>query len=657
MDFLSQPLRRMVSGTTLGCAVVLAISLIVALVDAAPIPVIAWMAFMLSVPVILLMSGIGSVVERLIPGELRSKSLVGGMTGLALLWLVISGESPVDAFSGSFAHAAAWATSAGLMFIMVPLIAAELMTQRHGKSINIGLFFLGVGTVIWRLLRPTEVASTDVLNTLPKLHDYSIVVLLWFVGGLAALYGTRLKRFPIWLLAPIIGTLLYFGWHSDSALKDPALRFALEQRGRTAVMLSTFRFLDPGHHSNLDEDEAHIVTPAIERAPASSKDAGAAEELTFKRPKNLVFITVDTLRAELGYAGYNRDISPNIDRLAEKSLVFDNAYSLASYTGKSIGPLLIGKYPSETHRGWHHFNQYGPPDILLQKRLKDSGFYNVSVQGYWYFGKPSGFDRDFDIVDLSSQPKEAKVEGDRTINGDLIASRAIERFASRDRAKPFFMWVHFMDPHQEYMPHEGIDFGSSPRDKYDGEVAFVDQQIGRLLDVIREESEGETAIVITSDHGEAFGEHGLSAHGRELWEELVRVPWIVFSPNLKSAHVKSRVSHVDLVPTLLDLLGVQAEDGELSGQSLLHAAEKPETLSKSIFIDMPAGPYNSDRQAYIEGDLKLITTKGAPVGLYNLASDPGEKNNLLSVSTKTESIYLNFTKFREELKTVYVKAQ
>jgi arylsulfatase A-like enzyme len=206
-------------------------------------------------------------------------------------------------------------------------------------------------------------------------------------------------------------------------------------------------------------------------------------------------------------------------------VVFDHAYSVASYTGKAIGPILIGRYPSENHRTFAHFDRFSQDNVFLQERLHKAGLRTVSVQGYWYFvEEQSGLVRGFDVVDQTAKPPSVKIEGDGTVNSDKISDAALKQLqAVKDQR--FFMWVHYVDPHADYVPHDGFDFGTKGRDRYDGEIAFVDQQIGRLLDFVQQGPLNDnTVIIVSSDHGEAFGEHGLYRHGFEVWEELIRVP-------------------------------------------------------------------------------------------------------------------------------------
>jgi choline-sulfatase len=392
----------------------------------------------------------------------------------------------------------------------------------------------------------------------------------------------------------------------------------------------------PGN--GIDEDCSGDDLPVVARHKPT-EDAAAAP-LTARAPvRGLVFITVDTLRAELGYAGYPRAISPNLDRLAATSAVYERAYSLASYTGKSIGPMLIGKYPSETLRDGNHFNTYLPSNKFVTERLHDAGIKTLGVTSLWYLAPWSGVSQGFDVWDMSAKPGGGG-EKDNSVTSDKVTDAAIKVLKENVTDAPFFLWVHYLDPHAEYLEHPGSpDFHpahtvpAEVRAKYDGEVWFTDREVGRLLDYVSGEPWGaQTAIVVSSDHGEAFGEHGMSYHGREIWEPLVRVPLIVHVPGEKPVQIKEKRSHIDLVPTFLELFGVHKDvaPGELQGASLLRDLQgKPE--ERDVYVDMPLGPFNDLRRALIHGPtpgMKLLHFGGKQYQLYDLANDPDERTDL-----------------------------
>ncbi len=417
----------------------------------------------------------------------------------------------------------------------------------------------------------------------------------------------------------------------------------------------------PGDGVDQDCSGQDAAEVSFEPAPAPLAKPALAQELP-KEPI-VVLITVDTLRWDLGYAGNPRPVSRSLDALAARSTVYERAYALASYTGKSIGPMLAGKYGSETHRGWSHFNSYGKSDTMIQERLQAAGVRTVSVQCHWYFKENTGLGRGFDVLDLSAAPRQLQMEGDRGVLADKVTDAAIAQLGVPENVRgKSFVWAHYLDPHAEYVKSPEFDFGSDARALYDSEVANTDRHVGRLLKFIEESAFADRAIIIvTSDHGEAFGEHGLLRHGFEVWEELVRVPLIVHLPGRSGRRITARRSAIDLAPTLLGIFGAPAPTGEgtdfMSGQSLLPellggAAEAP--AERVVFVDMAAGPNNAERQAFIEHGLKVIATAGRPLGVYDLDADPDEKKDLLDKDPRAATAVERFKAFRRQLRVVNV---
>ncbi len=395
--------------------------------------------------------------------------------------------------------------------------------------------------------------------------------------------------------------------------------------------------------------------PAPAPAPTTAPEAPPLPE-----DGNLVLITVDTLRYDLGFMGNPRPVSPHLDALAARSIVYERAYALASYTGKSVGPMLIGKYGSETHRNWGHFNTFGSEDTFLAERMQRAGIHTIAVHGHRYFGKFGGLERGFDVLDLSAAPPEgAKWATDTTVTSAALSDAAI---AALDQAgdKRYFLWVHYLDPHADYLRHEDVpSFGSSARDLYDGEVAFTDKHIGRLLDhVAASAGADKTSIIVTSDHGEAFGENKMWRHGFELWEVLVRVPLIVHVPGVPPKRIAARRSLIGLAPTAVELMGIPPASGEgddfMSGASWVGDwfGEPP---VQDILIDMPAGPYNEARRAFIHGDLKLIISRGAHKELFDLSADPDEQQNVWG--TRKEEIEAPYALAKQKLREIVVEGQ
>jgi choline-sulfatase len=413
----------------------------------------------------------------------------------------------------------------------------------------------------------------------------------------------------------------------------------------------------PGN--GVDEDCSGTDAKPLLIEPSTDEGQKLDWRARLKPRLNVVMLTIDTVRADLLFGSPHP--MPNLEKVAEHGVVYTHAYSPASYTGKSVGPFVIGKNASETRRDFAHFNAFRK-EIFVQERLQQANIRTISVQGYWYFFQaPYGFEHGFDVIDSNAYAGQGYVEGDRTTNADKQADQVIAQLKRPENVtRQFYLWSHFTDPHAEYVFHPGFEYGSDSRGRYLSEIAFVDHQVGRILETIAGSTFADkTAIIVTSDHGEAFGEHGMTRHGFELWEPLVRVPLVIYVPGGNVRHIDARRSIIDIVPTILDLMGVPQPSGVgddfVSGQSLAPELLGPSTSApaqRPVFIDMSAGPNNIERQAYIDGDFKLTACAGRPLGLYRLDSDPDEKYDLLDNKELRDKIVARFKEYRRKLRVV-----
>jgi choline-sulfatase len=401
------------------------------------------------------------------------------------------------------------------------------------------------------------------------------------------------------------------------------------------------------------------VTPVVGAAPAAAP-----------RSFNVIFLTVDTLRADLGYTGYPKPITPNIDALAAKSVVFERTYATASFTPKSLGPLLIGKYASETSRDFEHYTTFYPSNVFVAERIHASGARTFAGMCHRYFTFRTGLQQGFDLWDTSAMPPHM-TDNDRRVTSDRLTNVALSMLGKPENTggpKRFFAWFHYFDPHLPYVPHPGApDLGpldgskvAKARAPYDEEVWFTDQQIGRLLTYVASQPWGaETAIVLTADHGEAFGEHNHIGHGRELWEPLVRVPLIVYVPGVPPKRVSVKRSHIDLAPTLMELAGAPLpSDRSLRGTSLVADLVAPRNgpfVERDVYIDMPEGPFNEMRRALISNGspgTKLIDVGGRRYELYDLSRDPEELTNLAANKALTTPYVEGMQRLRGQLQEI-----
>ena len=382
--------------------------------------------------------------------------------------------------------------------------------------------------------------------------------------------------------------------------------------------------------------------PAVIAAPV----APAVPAVAARRTYNVLLITVDTLRFDLGFMGYPKPVTANIDALAARSVVFERTYATASFTPKSLGPMLIGRYASETNRDFEHYTTFFPTNVFLAERVHTAGVRTFAGMCHRYFTFKNGLQQGFDVWDTSAMPPKM-TDNDRRVTSDRLTNVALDLLAKPENVagpRRFFAWFHYFDPHLPYVPHAGapdlhaLDGSKVARARvpYDEEVWFTDQQVGRVLSYVASQPWGaDTAIVLTADHGEAFGEHNHVGHGREVWESLVRVPLLVYVPGAKPKRVAVKRSHIDLAPTIMELVGAPLpSDRSLRGTSLMAdvaAGDGAVPVERDVYIDMPEGPFNEMRRALITGrtpGAKVVDVAGRRFELYDLARDPDELQNL-----------------------------
>jgi choline-sulfatase len=384
------------------------------------------------------------------------------------------------------------------------------------------------------------------------------------------------------------------------------------------------KFFRPGRAS---KPRAPRTTAAV----ALPRDKGSTREPPHKHRFNVMLLTVDALRADLPWQGYARNNAPRLSEFASESVVYTNAYSVSSSTSKSLAALFTGRYPSALCRSGWFFAGYTEPERFLAPMLRDNEIVTIGWQVHPYLQRSKGLSDGYTVY------KPIRVAQTRDGNPESTspesAAVGIELLGKAENTtRQFFAWTHAMDPHEAYIKHpECPDFGNRDRDRYDSEVCFTDQWLGHLLDWARKQSWWDnTVVIVTSDHGEAFGEHGMAHHAFELWEPLVRVPLLIRVPGVAAKRIELRRSQIDLMPTILELMG-QPERHGLSGKSLapevLGLAEPEER--EPVVLDSPEDDVEQPRRAIIEGHYKLIAFGNQRVALYDIVNDPAESKDLV----------------------------
>lgn len=363
---------------------------------------------------------------------------------------------------------------------------------------------------------------------------------------------------------------------------------------------------------------------------------GASEPRDPGSRPNLLLLSIDTLRADhLGYHGYPRPTSPRLDGFAEAAIVFESAQSTAPWTLPSLASIFTSTYTS-THGCWTLGSRLDESFETLPEILTAAGYDSAVVASHRLcapdFGISQGFvHNDFQLCDMEGVAEEF-------ITSKQISDRGI-RFLNQKHAasdgKPWLLWLHYFDPHDEYMPQpeHSADFppiagGRQDVDLYDGEIAFTDFHLGRVLDALEANGQAQaTVVVLFSDHGEEFKDHGRLGHGLTLHGEMLHVPMALRIPGQAGQRLKQVVSTVDLMPTLLELCELPVPSG-LEGRSLLPLLQGTETQPRLAFAE--AGMRGRTRLESIqEGKFKWIQEHGTSAGrLFDVQADPGELQDL-----------------------------
>jgi arylsulfatase A-like enzyme/Flp pilus assembly protein TadD len=351
-----------------------------------------------------------------------------------------------------------------------------------------------------------------------------------------------------------------------------------------------------------------------------------------KPAPNVVVITIDTLRADhLGCFGYKQIRTPNIDALASEGVRFAHAYTPVPVTLPAHTVIFTGTYPMLS--GMHDFsgNKLSSSQLTLASVLKQHRYTTGAVIGSAVldsrFGLNQGFDFYYDHFDFNRLEESNLEEMERA--GNVVADVALD-WLGKNRRNTFFLWMHLYDPHYPYRPP--APFNEQYKDRpYDGEIAFADLQVGRLIAFLKaNDLYRNTLIVLTGDHGESLGEHGEKTHGFFIYNATLHVPVIIRLPGNSQARVVSEmVSLADLMPTVLQTLGFEVP-AQVQGISLLPLmAPKKPGESRNLYAEtfLPRLHFNWSELRSVETEKYQFIDAPKPE-LYDLSKDPGETQNL-----------------------------
>ncbi len=388
---------------------------------------------------------------------------------------------------------------------------------------------------------------------------------------------------------------------------------------------------------------------------------------------NVLLIVVDAMRADhLGCYGYRRATSPSIDELAQSGVLFADAMAQGTETASAVPSLLTGRRPGSDGMarrtvGGRRLAMAPPKTKPLAEVLREAGYETAAVSANPLVGELLGIDRGFDTFDYTSHQRDAWLVS----TAHEVTSKASNWLAARSgRARPFFLYLHYLEPHNQYMPpsefcvfgrpgytpkddwrnaamnavpdlldggrvtedalaEHGLSLSDVRRleDLYDGEILCADTAIGELIKELKRTGiYGNTMIILTADHGEAFLEHGYLEHGGSLYQEMLHVPLIMVVPGARGGRrVSELVEHVDVAQTVLEAAGLPPGK-DFEGQSLYGLLTGAGTKTDDTGIAQIRG---EQYWAVRSGPMKLIASPGRKE-LYDLSCDPGERHDLSS---------------------------
>jgi arylsulfatase A-like enzyme/TolA-binding protein len=377
---------------------------------------------------------------------------------------------------------------------------------------------------------------------------------------------------------------------------------------------------------------------------------------------NIVLISIDTLRADhLSCYGYSKKTSPHIDKLAEEGTLFSQNISAAPWTTPSHMSIFTSLYPI-LHEVNEMRKRLDEKRVTLAEVLKKNGYTTAAfISAPTMLPYELGFGQGFDLYDdytvtfdihfnLFRKNERKLTNNDHPINP--LTHWMVTNWLERNHKKSFFIFLHYWDPHYEYEPPppynrmfnpdykgeitgnvEGVKLGMDEEDfnhivsLYDGEIRYTDEYVGLFLQKLKELNLlDKTLIILTSDHGEEFLEHGGSMHGKTLYDELIHVPLIIRYPSLipKGEVISAQVRTVDIMPTILALLGISIKE-KIDGLSLLPLIQKEKRNKREAFSET----YPCLKSLRTE-ELKFINNlKKEEKEFYDLSKDPKEKTNLI----------------------------
>jgi arylsulfatase A-like enzyme len=348
------------------------------------------------------------------------------------------------------------------------------------------------------------------------------------------------------------------------------------------------------------------------------------------RPAGIVLITLDTTRADhLGCYGDASASTPNLDAFSKEAVRFDQAMTAVPTTLPSHATMFTGEYPPVHGVRYNGMFTLGDASVTIAERLRDAGFATGAVPAAYPVYAKSGLAQGFDVYrDLFSEPGAEHLALNAERKAEDVTRLGLETIRAA-RQRPFFVWLHYYDAHYPYQPP--FPFSSRFREHpYDGEIAYVDAQLGVLFAALRAEGLWDRIdVVVAGDHGEGLYEHGERMHSELAYQTTLRVPLLVKAAGARAgAVIAEPVTLADVAPTILDLAGLPVPAG-LDGISLKKALAGAEPARRALYFETLSGSLSfgwSPIEGVRRGKWKLI--RSSDPELYDLEADSAEANNL-----------------------------
>ena len=558
-----------------------------------------------------LLAAAGALVGALIAvaGWIARRTRAPARTGAALAALLAAPLVVDDALALFTGHRAASVPAHGA--ISAALALGALLAVAGGARAYAGRLARAQGATTRPCMAPLALfavgAGCQIANrlVLPRLYQ-------WFHLSLAAatlvafvlavrLVSRRGRTSAVGLLAAAtalacVASLIGLG-------NSQGLRYAAYER--TTLTALALRALPAGQAAH----SAASGGPHAGKADLPPLPAGP------RRPQaDVLVITIDALRYDhVGAYGYARNTTPHLDQLAAEGTRFARVYSQAPHTSFSVSSMLTSKYFPSMARLAPGERHDTIASVLRNYGWKTAAFYPPAVF-YIDSNKLKTFAEtnfDFEYVKFEFIDAQRRVD---------------QLLAYYDTVKPkrSFVWVHFFEPHEPYVAHEGFSFGAGDVDRYDSEIAYTDAAVGRLVKEVRARRPG-TIVIVAADHGEEFDEHGGRYHGSSLYDEQLRIPLIISIPGVPPHVVEGQVELLDVTPTVLNLLDISVP-ARMRGTDLgpwLATPPAPAARLPPAFAEL-----EDKRMVSVAGEKLLCDMRLGFCAYYDLTADPHERHNL-----------------------------